>query len=494
MSELAASSPEPGYVVRLALNGLPFGAVSAPEAYYQGPEIEQRLNLLLHMLRASGKIGLVRAPDGSGKTELLNQLQLRTGDDMRMCRIHGAGSLSFSTFLTLCMHAFVGTDDIGNETGVISHLQQRLGQLARLNIRPVVLLDDFHLITPEVREQINDCLLWKSDDNYLLQAVLTVTDGVSTVKALQSRIQAIDLPALKETEVAAYLLQRLQAVGYQDALPFNDKALKSFYTQSGGVPAKLNQLAHQQLLGGSFQPLVSAATSSKPKVSFKKIMRWTGLLLLATLFGALLLFQDELNKLFIAKPAIETESVTGRSLPQGDEIATVVVDKQPVTSANKAQREELLNLVAELSETADAQGDDAAPPVENTTVVIQQQPTSTADNGSEQSATITQTKAHQQDWILQQRGTDYTFQLMGSWDHHELVEFIDKYALSGDVAEFQSMRNGQVWYALIYGVYPGKQAALDASKKWPAPLNTLPSWLRRFDSVQNQIKNKVITP
>ena len=95
---------------------------------------------------------------------------------------------------------------------------------------------------------------------------------------------------------------------------------------------------------------------------------------------------------------------------------------------------------------------------------------------------------HQKQWILQQSATDYTFQLMGSWDKQEVADFIDKYALVGDVAEFESMRNGRVWYALIYGVYDNKKAALNASSTWPAPMNTLPSWLRRFDSVQQQIK------
>jgi DamX protein len=83
---------------------------------------------------------------------------------------------------------------------------------------------------------------------------------------------------------------------------------------------------------------------------------------------------------------------------------------------------------------------------------------------------------------------------MGAWDAAEVTEFIDKYSLSGDVATFTSLRNNKPWHVLIYGVYPSRKAALSASNQWPAPLNTIPTWLRRFDSVQKQIREKGVTP
>ena len=58
------------------------------------------------------------------------------------------------------------------------------------------------------------------------------------------------------------------------------------------------------------------------------------------------------------------------------------------------------------------------------------------------------------------------------------------------MAVFDSMRNGEVWYSLIYGVYPSKQVALQASQQWPSPLNKISPWLRRYDGVQKQIKDK----
>ena len=89
----------------------------------------------------------------------------------------------------------------------------------------------------------------------------------------------------------------------------------------------------------------------------------------------------------------------------------------------------------------------------------------------------------QKDWVMAQTTSHYTVQLMGSWDRDKVHEFIEQYSLVGDIAVFASMRNGQVWHVLVYGSFKNKQAALKASVGWPAPLNTLPSWLRRFHSV-----------
>jgi len=97
-----------------------------------------------------------------------------------------------------------------------------------------------------------------------------------------------------------------------------------------------------------------------------------------------------------------------------------------------------------------------------------------------------------EEWVLSQPSSRYTFQLMGSWEREEVYDFIEQYALVGDVAVFESMRNGEVWHVLVYGSFTSKQAAIEASAQWPAPLNTLPSWLRRLDSVQQQIKNKAV--
>ncbi len=343
-----------------------------------------------------------------------------------------------------------------------------------------MLIDDIDKLPVEVLQEVTNWLLWQQDGTYLLQAILSAKSEMTTLNALQERMQIVDLPVLSETEVAAYLMQRLTSVGYQGELPFTAKETKRFYRQSLGNPAALNHLAHQKLLG------ISPTLIRPVKINFSGMLRWTGLSILAISLISLLIFQDKVNQLFDT----EQQSVDVIDLPylKSEELATVVVDDDPVISSEQAERDELQALVDEipLTEAVEVNASIEATVTETTMVKTITELAGNTDN----KWIPEQTEGHQQDWILQQRATNYTFQLMGSWEHEEVSEFIDKYALTGEVAEFESLRNGRVWYAVIYGVYDSKQAALEASNVWPAPLNTLPSWLRRFDSVQKQIIKK----
>ena len=478
MSELVSPSAEPNYISRLALQSAPYNEAVDANSFYSGKQIEQRLNLLLHLVQASNQIGFLVAAQGAGKSCLLTQLQARSDDGLRVCFIASKSVGDVASLLSQCLRVF-GVDDseISMSNDVASLLKNRLIQLQKINIKPLLLIDDIDKLPVEVLQEVTNWLLWQQDGTYLLQAILSAKSEMTTLNTLQERMQIVDLPVLSEAEVATYLMQRLTSVGYQGELPFTAKETKRFYRQSLGNPAALNHLAHQKLLG------ISPTLIRPVKINFSGMLRWTGLSILAISLISLLIFQDKVNQLFDT----EQQSVDIIELPylKSEELATVVVDDDPVISSEQAERDELQALIDEIPLT---EAVEVNAPVD-TTVTETKIITELAGN-TDSKWMPELTEDHMQDWILQQRATNYTFQLMGSWEHEEVSEFIDKYALTGEVAEFESLRNGRVWYAVIYGVYDSKQAALEASNTWPAPLNTLPSWLRRFDSVQKQIIKK----
>ena len=481
MSEFASPSAEPNYILRLALQAAPYNEAVDANSFYSGKQIEQRLNLLLHLVQASNQIGFLVAAQGTGKSCLLTQLHARSDDGLRICFIASKSVVDVASLLSQCLRVF-GIDDseINMSNDVATLLKNRLIQLQKINIKPLLLIDDIDKLPVEVLQEVISWLLWQQDGTYLLQAIVSAKSEMTTLNALRDRMQIVDLPVLSETEVAAYLLQRLTSVGYQGELPFTEKDNKRFYRQSLGNPAALNHLAHQKLLG--IRPTLIRPVN----INFSGLLRWMGLSILAISLISLLIFQDKVNQLFDS----EQQSADVIELPylESEALATVVVDDDPVISAEQAERDELQALVDDipLSESVEVKALIDTMVTETTIVkTVIELAVNTDSKGTSE-----QTEDHQQGWILQQRATYYTFQLMGSWEHEEVSEFIDKYALTGEVAEFESLRNGRVWYALIYGVYDSKQAALEASNAWPAPLNTLPSWLRRYDSVQKQIIKK----
>lgn len=485
MSSIANSAAEPSYLSRLALQAAPFNNAVKTDTFFHGEQIEQRLNLLSHLVRASDKVPCVFAVDGGGKSALLNELQQGAGDDLRVCRIDVESSLTPNNLLEACLRAF-GVDDveIAQSDDFKSLLINRLKRLKKLNIQPLLLVDNVEQTSSDLFSLISESLSWQDEDGFLLAAILTANRVMPEWDSLHGRTQRVDLPPLSEQEIPLYLMHRLTAAGYQGELPFSSKDLKQFYRHSAGCPAKVNQLAHQKLLG--ITPNQRFENIKLPRLL--PLLKWVAMGMLVLSLIVLLIFQDQINALFTGMEKHTDGFSEQLILPtQDDEIATVVVGEDKITSSEQAEREELASLVAKLS--ADENNISASVEAEVTPSSSQKAITDTVAPDASASEAIVSSPSHNEAWILQQRSTDYTFQLMGSWEHIEVVEFIDKYALAGDVAEFESMRNGRVWYALIYGVYPDKKAALQASKQWPAPLNTLPSWLRRFDSVQKQIKD-----
>ncbi len=517
MNTLSNSSAEPSYIARLALNSAPFNSKDTP-TFFQGEQIEQRLNLLVHLARSSDKVGLLIAEKGVGKSALLTQVKLTAGDDLRICHIDTADMAT--PIIEQCLQAFgIDDEELQQSSEHNSLLRSRLQRLRKLNIRPLLLVDNIDSITPDNLAILMDLFSWQDDDEFLLQAILTSSQTLPELDNIHGRLQRVDLPSLTENELTAYLMQRLEAVGYKGELPFSAKELKQLYRQSQGKPASVNHLAHQQLLGLKLN--TTSMTEGRNPSGIASVLRWLAIIILAVSLTLLLIFQDKVNSLFTS-PAEEKDIIEQPFGVDEEILSTVIIDDNGVISIDKttlndeqfftdvlplvenleddpsfsetlnnaidmeqAERDELTLLVADL------------PIIEQEdSSVINNEPRDIIDVAVIDDDKLTDTPTvnienpvYKQDWIQQQQSTHYTFQLMGAWEYADVAEFIDKYALTGDIAVFQSDRNGRVWHALIYGVYENKKEALQASKDWPKPLNTLPSWLRRFDSVQQQIKN-----
>ncbi|WP_292754245.1 AAA family ATPase, partial [Methylophaga sp. UBA4502] len=139
---MTAAAAEPKYISRLALQSNPFSAEVTEAGLYMGPEIKQRLDLVLHLLRASDKIPLLYGSNGLGKTTTLKALMNRGGDDLRFCLIQAEPSLTIQFMVSRCLQVFGAPQESTLGSNNLQLLQQRLQQLQTLQIRPVLLIDD----------------------------------------------------------------------------------------------------------------------------------------------------------------------------------------------------------------------------------------------------------------------------------------------------------------------------------------------------------------
>lgn len=522
MTEMHASA-EPAYLDRLALHSNPFSRQNLPGAFFAGRQSSQRLNLILHLLRSSSQISVLTAPEGYGKSMLLMALQQRGGEDLRFSLAHASDNTNLSQITQNCLKAFGATGDsqLGGDQQQL--LRQRLQQLLQIQITPVLLIDDAEQLDKSVQQQLATWLHWQHEGQYLLRAVVTSSNASALQNLRNERFQDLDLLPLADDEIMGYLQQRLQAAGWQDDLPFTDKQLQRIQRRSKGIPAEINHLAHQSLLGVNR----SWQLPNLPSWHMPSWFRWLPVLPVALALALILIFQQNINNWLNQNRDDGSETIT--DVPAEPELPMVVIEDSTVTSNAQAEKQNLIELLEELeaeqiadaeqqppeaeqtpTETAEAAAQSAeekpepiipafTPLVEmpaNNEIVNEPATDNAASTVIEANSTVSENSQNGlppvrgADWIQQQAKSAYTFQMIGSWERSEINEFIEKYALAGDVAVFASMRNNKVWYALIYGVYDSKSAALNASRQWPEPLSGVSTWLRRFDSVQTQIKEK----
>lgn len=93
-----------------------------------------------------------------------------------------------------------------------------------------------------------------------------------------------------------------------------------------------------------------------------------------------------------------------------------------------------------------------------------------------------------QAWLRAQPANNYTLQLVGSRDRASIDRFIRKHGLVGPHAVFSRDLDGDPWYSLVSGSYPGRESAIAARKRLPAGLSGV--WPRTFASIRGQVAGR----
>jgi septal ring-binding cell division protein DamX len=99
---------------------------------------------------------------------------------------------------------------------------------------------------------------------------------------------------------------------------------------------------------------------------------------------------------------------------------------------------------------------------------------------------------HSEDWLLSQKSSHYTIQLMGARDETLLFDFVEKYHLleQNEIAFYKTTFKDKPWFQLLYGVYATKRDAQSAAANLPQKIRKSSPWIRRFSGVQKAIRNQ----
>lgn len=132
------------------------------------------------------------------------------------------------------------------------------------------------------------------------------------------------------------------------------------------------------------------------------------------------------------------------------------------------------------------------------TVKSAQKPPSPALERSVPSPKITDVKGShpgvsgplREDWLLKQRATSYTIQLVGLQDENGIPSFLRRHPLNGPIAYYRTIRKGGSWFPVLYGVFPDRQEANEALNNLPENLRKSGVWVRTMGTVQKEIRTR----
>lgn len=299
---------EPAYQERLGLTSAPFPPTHEDRFLYLDSERLQRLKMLQHLTEYSNLLLLIIGERGIGKTSLMQRFIREANPDWRICQVDAHTMMDADQLLLEIAKGF-GLPAPPRDTEALQEvLYQQLLQLHNDNQEPILIIDDAHELPQDALEAIFLLADVEGSHGNLLRILLFCEPQINTmlerseIRSLRDRItHTLDIPRLTEEQTAEYIYHRLAVAGLTESNPFTVKDIRHIYKLSDGVPARINETAHVLLneSEGITDPLLSDTDSFDKKRSIRMQIIVASIV---SLLLAVLLFQDEINKVFNGRP------------------------------------------------------------------------------------------------------------------------------------------------------------------------------------------------
>lgn len=251
---LENSESNPAYLDYFGMNQPPFAPLSDPSS----PIFlsEQYSLLMAHLSSATEQsdcLLVICGADGSGKTTLLNRYAMTLSNDVTYATFDDTcidGTQFYTAFLKQ-----LGFPDISGSLKELRRITQEfLIHMGKAGDPVLLIVDNAHLVSPTVYEQLRWIAETKVDERRVLSIVLAGNYDLPRIMAspamrtlhFRNNIE-FNIRVYTEDETEDYVRHRLRLAGGMDAAKFSNDSRPLIYSLTGGVPKLINVLCNEVL-------------------------------------------------------------------------------------------------------------------------------------------------------------------------------------------------------------------------------------------------------
>ena len=248
-----------------------FGSELPSGGLYISPVLQQRTDLIAHLLEFGRQLILLTGEQGTGKSTVLRSIAGASAERWRCVTLNAGPLLSAQSLLTQVAAALdIDAEDSAAENPLIESLRQKITHLERSGKTVVLMVDDADQLPVET---VSVLLGLARTEEPLAEARVLMTaapEHAALLAALQrdrpqhGLVHVVEIPPLAETETRAFLEQRLGALGATVDEWFSPETIAHIGQEANGNAGVLVALARQAMMGRA-----PSASQSRPALPWE---------------------------------------------------------------------------------------------------------------------------------------------------------------------------------------------------------------------------------
>lgn len=238
------------------LSGKPFQLSPDPRFFFSSKGHRRAMAYLVYGAHQGEGFIVITGEIGAGKTMLARTLTRNLGSQNIALAQVVSTQLEADDMLRMVVGAF-GLPHENSKATLLRTLENFLMTCHRLGKRALLLVDEAQNLPLQSVEELRMLSNFQCGDKPVLQSFLLgqpefrrTLQSPALEQLRQRVIASCHLGPIESGEVEAYIVHRLQTVGWRNDPSFSADAYAGIYEHSGGIPRKINLLCDRLMLMG----------------------------------------------------------------------------------------------------------------------------------------------------------------------------------------------------------------------------------------------------